>query len=121
MSTTKTININVINPNAENIFASLGLDGSDDALKAFAEKLSDITSKILDGMTGKNPDFNRNHAMKEVQDNLSYEECLLLATTYLEDRAESELEKVAFMEAMETAQIILDAEEVPAESEEKSE
>lgn len=121
MSTTKTININVINPDAENTFAALGLDGSDDALKAFAEKLSGITSKILDGMTGKNPDFNRNSAMKEVQDNLSYEECLLLATAHLEDRAESELEKVAFMEAMKAAQVIPDAKEVPAESEEKSE
>lgn len=118
---TKTININVINPDAENTFAALGLDGSDDALKAFAEKLKGITSKILDGITGKNPDFNRNSAMKEVQDNLSYEECLFLVTVYLEDRAESELEKVAFMEAMKAAQIIPDGEEVPAESEEKSE
>ena len=120
MSTTKTININVINPDAENTFAALGMDGSDEALKAFAEKLSGITSKILDGMTGKNPDFNRNNALKEVQDNLSYEECVLLATAHLEDRAESEFEKLAFMEAMKAAQVIPDAEEVPAESEEKS-
>ena len=118
---TKTININVVNPDAENTFAALGLNDSDDALKAFSEKLKGITSKIHDGMTGKNPDFNRNSVMKEVQDNLSYEECLLLATVHLEDRAESELQKAAFMEAMEAAQIIPDAEEVPAESEEKSE
>ena len=102
---TKTININVINPDAENTFAALGLDDSDDALKAFSEKLSGITSKILDGMTGKNPDFNRNSAMKEVQDNLSYEECLILATVHLEDRAESELERAAFMTAMEMAKV----------------
>ena len=118
---TKTININVVNPDAENTFAALGLNDSDDALKAFSEKLSGIISKILDGMTGKNPDFNRNSAIKEVQDNLSYEECLLLATTLLENNVESELQKDAFMEAMGAAQIIPDAEEVPAESEEKSE
>lgn len=120
MSTTKTININVINPNAENTFAALGMDGSDEALKAFTEKLSGITSKILDGMTGKNPDFNRYNALKEVQDNLSYEECVLLATAHLEDRAESELEKAAFMAVIQSAQI---GEESPAEeaTEEKSE
>lgn len=118
---TKTITINVIDAKAENTFAALGLNDTEDSIKAFSEKLAGITSNILDGMTGKNPDFNRNSAMKEVQDNLSYEECLLLATAHLEDRAESELEKVAFMEAMRAAQIIPDAEEVPAESEEKSE
>ena len=59
------ININVINPDAENTFAALGMDGSDEAVKAFAEKLSGITSKILDGMTGKTPDFNRNNALKK--------------------------------------------------------
>lgn len=118
---TKTININVINPDAENTFAALGMDGSDEAVKAFTEKLNGITSKILDGITGKNPDFNRNNALKEVQDNLSYEECVILAATHLEYRAESEFEKAAFMEAMRATQIIPDAEEVPAESEEKSE
>lgn len=102
---TKTITINVIDAKAENTFAALGLNDTEDSIKAFAEKLSGITSNILDGMTGKNPDFNRNDALKQVQDNLSYEECVLLATAHLEDRAESELERAAFMTAMEMAKI----------------
>ena len=116
---TKTITINVIDEKAENTFAALGLNDTEDSIKAFAEKLGGITSNILDGMTGKNPDFNRNHALKQVQDNLSYEECVLLATAHLEDRAESELEKTAFLAAIEMAKIG-SSEEQPAE-EEKSE
>ena len=95
---TKTITINVIDAKAENTFAALGLNDTEDSIKAFSEKLAGITSNILYGMTGKNPDFNRNDALKQVQDNLSYEECVLLATAHLEDRA-------AFMTAMEMAKI----------------
>ena len=95
-----------INKGIENLFEAIGLGNSKEVIEKFNDKAAAISMKMADIKMGRaEPDsYSRDEAIDDIQNNFSQEEILILALNCIEQKTDSDIEKLEFAAMVESMQ-----------------
>lgn len=91
-----------INIDAGNIFLAVGLDDSNESIKDFSNRSSEIGQKIAKALVGREERYSRSQAIADIQDKFNPAEILLLAFHHIEERVQMALEEARMEQFLQT-------------------